>query len=81
MTINIEIAGNSEDYVQERRSSSEYADADDVVRNAFLLMEARGRAEARQAIEAGWQDIQAGRSDDGETFMQALMADLEDEPS
>ena len=41
----------------------------------------RVRAEVREKIEAGWQDIQAGRTSDGEPFMQALLAKLEDDPS
>ena len=81
MTINFQLGGHSEEFVQGQLESGRYADATEVVRHALRLMEERAqvKADIRSKIEAGWQDIQTGRMSDGDAFMQSLMAGLDDE--
>ena len=81
MTINFQIGGHSEEYVQGQLDSGRYTDATDVVRDALRLMEERDRlnADIRAKIAAGMASARAGKLRDGETAMAELMRDLGDE--
>lgn len=81
MTINFQLGGHSEEFVQGQLSSGRYADATEVVRDALRMMEERDqvKAEIRAKIAAGLASARAGRLRDGEAAMAELMSDLGDE--
>jgi antitoxin ParD1/3/4 len=81
MTINFQLGGHSEEFVQGQLSSGRYADATEVVRDALRMMEERDqvKAEIRAKIAAGMASARAGRLRDGEAAMAELMSDLGDE--
>jgi antitoxin ParD1/3/4 len=81
MTINFQLGGHSEEFVQGQLTSGRYTDATEVVRDALRMMEERDqvKAEIRAKIAAGMASARAGRLRDGETAMADLMSDLGDE--
>ncbi|MDI7774740.1 type II toxin-antitoxin system ParD family antitoxin [Asticcacaulis sp. EMRT-3] len=81
MTINFQLGGHSEEFVQGQLSSGRYTDATEVVRDALRIMEERdqAKAEIRAKIAAGMASARAGRLRDGEAAMAELMSDLGDE--
>ena len=84
MTINFELRGQSEEFVQVQLTSGRYNDATDVVSAALRLMEERDHALAlhkdalAQKIEAGYRSLQDGRHCDGEEFFATLDAELDE---
>ncbi len=81
MTINFQIGGDSEAFVQGQLDSGRYSDASDVVRQALRLMDELDRAVAlhkddlRGKIEAGYRALQEGRHSDGDAFFAELDAE------
>lgn len=84
MTINFEIRGHSEEFVQVLLNSGRYSSATDVVSTALRLMEERDQLLAihkdalAQKIEAGYQSLQEGRHCDGEAFFATLESELDE---
>ncbi len=83
MTINFQLGGHSEMFVQDQLNSGRYADAADVVRDALRLMEERDQAVAlhrediRQKIADGMASLRAGRHTDGSAYFERLRARLD----
>ncbi len=83
MTINFQLGGHSEEFVQTQLDAGRYSDATEVVRDALRLMEEHERAialhrdELARKIEAGYQSLQEGRHCDGDEFMAELDAELD----
>ena len=84
MTINFELGGHSEDFVQVQLTSGRYNDATEVVSTALRLMEEREQVFAlhkdalAQKIETGYRSLQEGRHCDGEAFFAILDAELDE---
>ena len=78
MTINFQLGGHSEAFVQDQLSSGRYADAGDVVRDALRLMEERDQMIAlqkddiRRKIADGVESLRAGRHSDGKAYFDRL---------
>jgi len=83
MTLNFQLGGHSEEFVQGQLSSGRYTDATDVVRDALRLMEERDQVlavykdELSRKIEAGYRSLQEGRHCDGDEFFAQLDAELD----
>ena len=83
MTINFQLGGESEEFVQGQLDSGRYADAMDVVRDALRLMEERDRVislqkdDVRQKIKYGMDSLRAGRHEDGKTYFDRLRERLD----
>lgn len=83
MTINFQLGGQSEEFVQDQLNTGRYADATEVVRDALRLMEERDRelqmhkGEIQQKIEAGMASLRAGRHSDGKAYFDRLKARLD----
>ncbi len=81
MTINFQIAGPSEDFVQGQVESGRYSDATQVVQSALRLMEEVDRAIAFHKddlglkIATGYTSLQEGRHYDGDEVFAALDAE------
>ena len=81
MTMNFQIAGPSEEFVQGQLESGRYSDATEVVQSALRLMEEMDRAMAfhkddlREKIAAGYASLQDGRHSDGDAFFAELDAE------
>ncbi len=80
MTINFQIGGHPEEFVQGQLDSGRYADATEVVLDALRQMEARQRetAEIGAKIAAGMASLRAGRHSDGEAFFDEMDAELDE---
>jgi len=79
--MNVQLTPELEQLVKEKVQSGRYNSASEVVREALRLMEQRDELrtvqlqQLRNRIDKGLAE--AGRSADGETFMQGLIDDLD----
>lgn len=83
MSINFQLGGHSEAFVQGQLNSGRYADASDVVRDALRMMEERDQILAlqkddiRQKIAAGMVSLRAGQYNDGAAYFERLKSRLD----
>ena len=78
--MDVHLTPEAEQIVSRYLASGRFRSSDEMMAEAVRLLDLREHAkdEMREQIEAGWQSIQAGRVSDGEAFMKALLADLDD---
>jgi antitoxin ParD1/3/4 len=70
----IQLKPEQEKFIQEKIASGEYSNADDVISQAFKLLEARERKikELREQIAIGTEQIANGKVTDGEIVFARL---------
>jgi antitoxin ParD1/3/4 len=70
----IQLKPEQEKFIQEKIASGEYTNADDVIAEAFKLLEVRERkiTELRAKIVVGTKQIANGQVTDGEIFFDKL---------
>jgi antitoxin ParD1/3/4 len=70
----IQLKPEQEKFIQEKIASGEYSNADDVISQAFKLLEARERKikELREQIAIGTEQIANGKVTDGEIVFDRL---------
>ncbi len=78
----IQLTAEIEQLVQSRVDSGQYSSAEDVVREAFLLLEIEERdretkrRRLREKIGRAIEQVDRGESVDGEEFMTKFLADM-----
>lgn len=72
--MNIQLKPEQEKFIQEKIASGEYSNADDVISQAFKLLEARERKikELKDKIAVGTEQIAKGQVTDGEIIFERL---------
>lgn len=72
--MNIQLKPEQEKFIQEKIASGEYSNADDVISQAFKLLEARERKinELKDKIAVGTEQIAKGQVTDGEIVFEKL---------
>jgi antitoxin ParD1/3/4 len=72
--MNIQLKPEQEKFIQEKIASGEYSNADDVISQAFKLLEARERKvkELKDKIAIGTEQIAKGQVTDGEIVFERL---------
>ena len=72
--MNIQLKPEQEKFIQEKIASGEYNNADDVISEAFKLLEAREKKlkELRAKIAVGTEQIANGQLTDGEIVFDRL---------
>ena len=72
--MNIQLKPEQEKFIQEKIASGEYSNADDVISQAFKLLEARERKinELKDKIAVGTEQIAKGQVTDGEIVFKKL---------
>jgi antitoxin ParD1/3/4 len=75
----IQLKPEQEKFIQEKISSGEYRNADDVISQAFKLLEARKRKikKLREEIAIGTEQIANGQETDGEIVFARLREKIE----
>ncbi|BAZ44505.1 hypothetical protein NIES4102_15150 [Chondrocystis sp. NIES-4102] len=70
----IQLKPEQEKFIQEKIASGEYSDADDVISQAFKLLEARERKikELKDKIAVGTEQIAKGQVRNGEIVFERL---------
>ena len=70
----IQLKPEQEKFIQEKIASGEYSNADDVISQAFKLLEARERKinELKDKIAVGTEQIAKGKVTDGEIVFERL---------
>jgi antitoxin ParD1/3/4 len=79
--MNVHLTPELEQMVQRKVKTGRYNSASEVVREALRLMEERDqvKAEIRQKIAAGMEELRQGKGIDGETFLAQMEAELDEE--
>ena len=72
--MNIKLKPEQEKFIREKIASGEYSNADDVISQAFKLLEARERKikELKAKIAVGTEQIAKGQVTDGEIVFERL---------
>jgi antitoxin ParD1/3/4 len=72
--MNIQLKPEQEKFIQEKIASGEYSNADDVISQAFKLLEIRERKikELKDKIAVGTEQIAKGQVTDGEIIFERL---------
>ena len=72
--MNIQLKPEQEKFIREKIASGEYSNADDVISQAFKLLEARERKikELKAKIAVGTEQIAKGQVTDGEIVFERL---------
>jgi antitoxin ParD1/3/4 len=76
--MNIQLKSEQEQFIQSQIDRGEYQTAEDVISEAFKLLEARAHKieELRQKIAVGTQEIDNGQLTDGEVVFERLQAKI-----
>jgi antitoxin ParD1/3/4 len=77
--VNIQLKSEQEQFIRSQIDRGEYQTAEDVISEAFKLLEARTNKieELRQKIAVGTQEIANGQMTDGEVVFERLQAKIE----
>ncbi|MEO1428268.1 MAG: type II toxin-antitoxin system ParD family antitoxin [Cyanobacteria bacterium J06633_8] len=72
--MNIKLKPEQEKFIQEQMATGRFNHVDDVINEAFKLLEERekGLEELRQKIAVGTEQIEQGRVTDGEVVFERL---------
>lgn len=72
--MNIQLKPEQERFIQEQMASGRFNNVDDVINEAFQLLEERERIleELRQKIAVGTEQIERGQVTDGEVVFERL---------
>jgi antitoxin ParD1/3/4 len=76
--VNIQLKSEQEQFIRSQIDRGEYQTAEDVISEAFKLIEARAHKieELRQKIAVGTQEIANGQMTDGEVVFERLQAKI-----
>ena len=76
--MNIQLKSEQEQFIRSQIDRGEYQTAEDVISEAFKLLEARAHKmeELRQKIAVGTQEIANGQMTDGEVVFERLQAKI-----
>jgi antitoxin ParD1/3/4 len=76
--VNIQLKSEQEQFIRSQIDRGEYQTAEDVISEAFRLLEARANKieELRQKIAVGTQEIANGQMTDGEVVFERLQAKI-----
>ena len=76
--MNIQLKSEQEQFIRSQIDRGEYQTAEDVISEAFKLLEARMNKieELRQKIAVGTQEIANGQMTDGEVVFERLQAKI-----
>jgi antitoxin ParD1/3/4 len=76
--MNIELKSEQEQFIRSQIDRGEYLTAEDVISEAFKLLEAKAHKieELRQKIAVGTQEIANGQMTDGEVVFERLQAKI-----
>lgn len=76
--MNIQLKSEQEQFIRSQIDRGEYQTAEDVISEAFKLLEARTNniEELRQKIAVGTQEIANGQITDGEVVFERLQAKI-----
>jgi antitoxin ParD1/3/4 len=76
--VNIQLKSEQEQFIRSQIDRGEYQTAEDVISEAFKLLEARTNniEELRQKIAVGTQEIANGQITDGEVVFERLQAKI-----
>jgi antitoxin ParD1/3/4 len=76
--VNIQLKSEQEQFIRSQIDRGEYQTAEDVISEAFKLLEARANKieELRQKIAVGTQEIANGQMTDGEVVFERLQAKI-----
>ncbi len=76
--MNIQLKSEQEQFIRSQIDRGEYKTAEDVISEAFKLLEARAHKieELRQKIAVGTQEIANGQITDGEVVFEKLQAKI-----
>jgi antitoxin ParD1/3/4 len=76
--VNIQLKSEQEQFIRSQIDCGEYQTAEDVISEAFKLLEARAHKieELRQKIAVGTQEIANGQMTDGEVVFERLQAKI-----
>jgi antitoxin ParD1/3/4 len=76
--VNIQLKSEQEQFIRSQIDLGEYQTAEDVISEAFKLLEARAHKieELRQKIAVGTQEIANGQITDGEVVFERLQAKI-----
>jgi antitoxin ParD1/3/4 len=76
--VNIQLKSEQEQFIRSQIDRGEYQTAEDVISEAFKLLEARANKieELRQKIAVGTQEIANGQMTDGEAVFERLQAKI-----
>jgi antitoxin ParD1/3/4 len=77
--VNIQLKSEQEQFIRSQIDRGEYQTAEDVISEAFKLLEARTNKieELRQKIAVGIQEIANGQMTDGEVVFERLKAKID----
>jgi antitoxin ParD1/3/4 len=77
--VNIKLKLEQEQFIRSQIDRGEYQTAEDVISEAFKLLEARANKieELRQKIAVGTQEIANGQMTDGEVVFERLQAKID----
>jgi antitoxin ParD1/3/4 len=77
-SVNIQLKSEQEQFIRSQIDRGEYQTAEDVISEAFKLLEARTNKieELRQKIAVGTQEIANGQMTDGEVVFERLQAKI-----
>jgi antitoxin ParD1/3/4 len=77
--VNIQLKLEQEQFIRSQIDRGEYQTAEDVISEAFKLLEARAHKieELRQKIAVGTQEIANGQMTDGEVVFERLQAKID----
>jgi antitoxin ParD1/3/4 len=77
--VNIQLKSEQEEFIRSQIDRGEYQTAEDVISEAFRLLEARANKieELRQKIAVGTQEIANGQITDGEVVFERLQAKID----
>jgi antitoxin ParD1/3/4 len=77
--VNIQLKSEQEQFIRSQIDRGEYQTAEDVISEAFRLLEARANKieELRQKIAVGTQEIANGQITDGEVVFERLQAKID----
>ncbi len=72
--MNIQLKPEQEKFIQEQMATGRFSHVDDVINEAFKLLEEREKRleELRQKIAVGTEQIEQGRVTDGEVVFERL---------
>lgn len=77
--MNIQLKSEQEKFVRSQIENGDYQTADEVITEAFKLLEIRARkiAELRELVAVGTADIANGQITDGELVFERLQAKID----
>lgn len=85
-TLNVSLTPTLRAYVRRKVESGRYESASEVIRDSLRALEARDRAvatfwvDAREKVRVARRQVARGATVDGETAMNEIMAELDQEP-